>query len=152
MSNFHNQNNPMPMMFPVLMSPQEKHSGPSLSTNEVPARVRVAVEYLKQLTFKTMPQIAANEVGFETIDGQQLTQSETDAQASAAVLLRDYFAGSYTPDDREEKDAEVARRVDQVLGQRGLSVPCFQCHCDRMVMRNCPVCRGTGKVLVFPDG
>ena len=137
-------------MFPIMVNGNQERE-PRLQTNEVPARVQVALAYLKQLTFKTMSQVVGNDVGFETVDGQQLTKGEGQAQDSAANLLRDYFAGAYVPDSCEERNGEVERRVAAVLGQRGLSTPCYQCHMDRNVMPQCPVCRGTGRVLVFPD-
>lgn len=150
MNNPSNQGSQMPFVFPLMVNPnQERERG--LHVNEVPARVQVAMAYLKQLTIKTMTQLAANDVGFETVDGQELTKGEAAAQDSAANLLRDYFAGAYVPDSCEEGDREVERRVTAVLGQRGLSTPCYQCRMDRSVMPQCPVCRGTGRVLVFPD-
>ena len=145
-----NPGSPVPFMFPLMVNPnQERERG--LHVNEVPARVQVALAYLKQLTIKTMTQLVANDVGFETVDGQQLTKGEGQAQDSATNLLRDYFAGAYVPDSCEERNGEVERRVAAVLGQRGLSTPCHQCRMDRSVMPQCPVCRGTGRVLVFPD-
>mgnify|MGYP001574195025 CR=1 FL=1 len=145
-----NQGSPMPFMFPIMVNANQER-GHGLQTNEVPARVQVALTYLKHLTIKTMTQVVANDVGFETVDGQELTKGESAAQDSAANLLRDYFAGAYLPDSCEERNGEVERRVAAVLGQRGLSTPCYHCRGERSVMVQCPVCRGTGRVLVFPD-
>ncbi len=88
---------PFPFPFPGSMwggSPP----GMIIDNNEPPARVKIALEYLHSLTHKTMTRGMVNDVGFDTIEGQQLSIPELEAQSAACKMLTSYFKGKLEPE------------------------------------------------------
>ena len=131
---------PMIMPFPIGQSQPEREIPP--------ARVRVALEFLMQLTVKTMTRAAISDIAIEEIPGQKLTSGEQDAQQSACQMLADYFRGHMEPDMREKEERELLKRG---LSGRdpGLFLRCMAC-APGPINPNCRLCRGLGSVLVFP--
>lgn len=115
--------------------------------NQPPARIRAAMEFLQNLSQKTMSEVAANDVGFETIDGQKLTTAEANAQASACHLLSDYFLGTLELDRWEKTEIESKNRTLHNCGP-GTLLTCIVC--GGSPKPDCVFCRGMGHFLVFP--
>jgi hypothetical protein len=115
----------------------------------VPARVRVALEYLSLLTSKTMVRAAVNDMAIQEIPGQELSSEEVTAQATACNMLSFYFAGKMPADYWERLDAED--RAYQ-RGEGGELSPCFNCRGinANTLTKNCHFCRGNGFVFVTP--
>lgn len=140
-------NSQMPFLpFPLMqmmggnMQPQGPHE-------EEPARVRVAVELLNALTFKTMDRAAVNDVSVEVLEGQKLTHYEALLQSSACDFLRDYISGKYKLDSRE-KIAESLKYAS-VMDGPGTFIRCFACS-PGPASPKCPFCHGVGTVIVYP--
>ena len=114
-----------------------------------PARVIAAMDLLHLFTMKTMKRCAANDVGFNELEGQQLTSQEERAQNSACSALSKYFEGNLKPDQWEQKDINTDPR--SVRSEPGTFIQCFNC-APRPPQQNCPFCKGCGNVLVYPAG
>lgn len=125
------------MPYPIMAFPPPPQREDSIP----PARVRVAVEFLNNLSFKTMPRVAMNDVNIETIDGQKLSLREQEAQSAACNLLISYFKGEL-PQDVFEKQ--------EVLG-KGTIINCLACNPSRPPSPSCRICQGTGSLIVFPS-
>ena len=76
---------PFFMMQPMGMMPHMMMDQPQSRVPEivVPPRVEKALQFLNLLTQKTSPQVAATEHQIEEFKGQQLTDEEAAAQATA---------------------------------------------------------------------
>lgn len=85
----------------------------------VPPRVEKALQFLDALTDKTATTAVASENSIEQIPGQQLTDEEIMAQATACNLLTKYFAGQLKPDRLEklkmQKMKKQTRKVKQEI-------------------------------------
>lgn len=125
--------------FPIMPAPSQG------SEIVPPARVRVALEFLSQISTKTMQKVAINEHQLEVLDGQKLTTAEANAQATAANLLSDYFHGKLKPDYWEERDDNSLPSGDEP----GLLIRCISCE-PGQPKQNCYLCQGLGKILIFP--
>lgn len=116
-----------------------------------PVRIRVAMEYLAYTAIKQMKHAAAHGLGVEIISGQQLSKAESNARESAANLLNDYFNGKMETDpwEKGELEAENRRNARMMGGQAGAILRCIACgHTPR---ENCPFCKGSGEVIMFPN-
>ena len=145
----------MPMPFwPPWQQPQDHH-GQTLG-NEVPARVRVAMEFLRQLSAKETPQVAVT--GFvqgpgsiEVLDGLKLTKDEIVAQNHALAMLSDFFRAQMQNNNWEELYTDSAERD---LEQReGVTIVCPVCEGRSRIpgsQSNCLLCRNGGRVVAFP--
>lgn len=142
-------NQPIPMSFPLLMpftGPQQQSTS---HLNQVPARVQMALSFLQDLNIKTMERIAANDVGFETVEGQKLVDEEVWAKNAACNLLRKYFDGSLRPNEWERLLLRSGPKYPP--NEKGVLINCIQCHGHYSPPRpDCVFCRGTGSLLVFP--
>jgi hypothetical protein len=126
----------MPFMMPFPMP------SPLGEGNQAPARMRLAVEVLRDLTVKTMDRVAVNDMSMQSIEGQKLTEEERILQISACKLLSDYFSGKTVLNKWEEvavrsKDTRTA----------GLLMRCFSC--NGKAGHACSFCNGTGAIKVF---
>lgn len=122
---------PMPFPPPWAWQPRPYHG------NEVPARVTLALEFLAQLTFKTMTRGMVSGVGMAEIDGQELLPVEHEAQAAACNMLTAYFEGRLEPTAWE---VNVTRAhlpgAAQITG-------CPRCGgTGKLDDRKCPACNG----------
>ncbi len=135
--------------YPFLMSQLPEPQRPG---DEVPARVRLAMEYLSHCTMKTMVRGMANDVGFDTIEGQKLTEEESSAHGVACLLLQKYFRGCLKPSASEHLvlDAMEDKQDDATSGS-GMLMRCFSC-APNPPRPECPFCRGQGEVIVYPKG
>ena len=125
-----------PMMFPMMSQGQEHRDHP-------PARVRLALEFLQHLSFKTMSRCAVNDISIEEIPGQKLTEHERSAEVYACRALGSYFQGNLTPDVYERE------RSVQVPGQPGIYIRCPVCPPSGS-NPGCNFCKGNGHVVIYP--
>ncbi len=130
-------------VFPFVLPWRQPEHDP---TAAVPPRVFAAMTFLRQLTEKTSATIAANDVGMEEYDGQELIVEEQAAQAAACGLLRDYFMGRMAPNEWEEMTLKHDHRG------KGAIIHCPACGggSHRVPGIVCPLCGGSKSLLVFP--
>lgn len=136
-------NPPQPMFWPW-QQPQTNQR--PILPNEAPARVFVAIRYLNDLTAKTMTRVAVNDVGFQELDGQKLTPCEVEAGRAACEALTAYLKGRMTPDAWEDVilgEAEPREPEGQVMR-------CMACEGASNAPNQCSMCRGEGRVIVYP--
>jgi hypothetical protein len=127
--------------------PQQPMSCPE---NEVPARIRVAMDFLVNLTVKTMARGMVNDIAFETLPGQTLKKEELLAQANACHLLSDYFTGKLSMDPWEKQRSDAFTKLQEAANRPpGFATYCPDC--NGVKGRNCKLCRGTGSVQVSPN-
>lgn len=119
--------------------------------DEVPARVRLAMEYLAHCTVKTMTRGMANDVGFDTVPGQELTDEEASAHGTACLLIQSYFRGRLKPSHVEHLvlDAMEDQRECPRPDSAGMLMKCFAC-APSPPQPGCPFCHGQGEVIVYP--
>lgn len=145
--NYHNQFVPISMPFPMM-----PWSGPASHCsdhhNEVPARVKVAMSFLNDLSTKTMSRAAVNDMSIEIIPGQNLSEKEQGAMNAACHLLVDYFEGNLDYDVRERAEIEERQRTTDDM-TNGVLISCVSCR-SGPVRKDCILCRGTGQLLVIP--
>lgn len=118
-------------------------------TESPPPRIRVAMEFLTDLTIKTAPRVAANDMGFHEIDPQKLTLPETQAMNAACLCLTDYFKGELRPDRYENNEQ---RYLPENVRGPGTILRCIRCGVGGVPDATCIVCNGSGSVLIFPTG
>lgn len=82
---------PMPSVQPLHWQPPPYHG------NDVPARVMMAQEILRDLSFKSMTRGMVNSIGFSEIEGKALSFDELRLQAAACDMLTEYFRGDLRP-------------------------------------------------------
>ena len=114
------------------------------SHQEAPARVRMAAEFIRDMTFKGMSRIAVNDLSIEEIEGKELTIREEEARTAACNLLTSYFKGELNR-DTWEKDEGQGRPMGGVPGEL---ITCFACPANRP-RQECRFCKGTGVVIVY---
>jgi hypothetical protein len=137
------KNGPQQQQFvPIPMFTQPPAQQASL--NEPPARVLVALHFLKHATQKTMTQLAVNDVGFQEVEGQKLTEDEEWTHKAACKVLTDYFQGRFKL-DRWEKGMQ-----EEVRGGPGTVLNCLACS-PGPPKPNCQMCRGTGTLIAYPS-
>jgi hypothetical protein len=145
MSHPHN-GNLVPMQFPFFNF-IDPYSREQPIDNEPPVRVKMAMEYLRHTTIKTMTRIVANDMEIFESEGQDLTTAESNAQASAANAVNDYIKGTLELTEVEKEDS----RFNVVpKGKVGMYMKCFACFPPGPPNSNCSVCEGYGHILVFP--
>jgi hypothetical protein len=128
----------------LLAPPQQRES---VQPQAPPARVRVALEFLRDLTFKTMPKVAINDVAIEDVPLQKLTAEEEAAQDAACFLLSSYFNGRLQLNVQEKSELEQSKRADGP----GVVMKCQLCY-GGPINPGCALCKGSGNVIVFPAG
>ncbi len=129
----------------MLIGPHQLPQPPQ-RMEEPPARVKVAMDYLRDLTMKTMPQVAVNGMEIREIDLTRLTSGETSVQSTACDLLKQYFTGSLQPDHWERQQGEFGGELNR---RAGMLLRCPSCLGD-MSKPDCLVCKGAKDVIVFP--
>jgi len=142
-------NDPPPNFTPVPVFMQQPPQPMMRAEAVVPARVRVAMEYLNLMSQKTMTHAAGNDLIIEQIPGQELTDEEASAQATACNMLENYFAGKMPPDYWERLDAQD-RAHDR--GEEGTIMPCPNCGEGVAVgsAKECRLCCGNRFIFVTP--
>lgn len=141
------------VVMPWQMQGQQQQLNRPMLGNETPARVRAAMEFLNQLTFKTMlrPAAGPSTLNVEVVAGQPLGKEEVLAQCAACRMLADYFGGKLRPDRWERyflqtSEAEAESRMPDGKGQY-LQCPACPANAPR---HNCIICSGTGGILAYP--
>lgn len=135
----------MPMMSPFPQEPPQQQQAPDIV---VPARVRIAMEFLQSLTIKTMTRAAVSENQIDQIDGQKLTEEESNTQATACNLLGKYFAGRLEADSWEKIRVDALKKQNDGKNPRGMVLNCVMCGTSRRPRKDCPLCEGSGVILV----
>jgi len=114
----------------------------------VPARVRMALEFLSMMTHKTMSRAAVSDIGIEVLPWQDLCDEEVATQATACNLLSRYFAGKLTPDVWEKLRYDAMKQRVQQGGKEGMVIRCIGCGHGPMPNPTCELCKGSGKIFV----
>ena len=127
---------PLMMMYPFM-----QQRGSDGNTNQVPARVRVALEFLNELSAKTARRPVANDMSIEIIDGMELNATEEIAQTAALRMLTSYFSGQLQPSTWEQY------HLQQDKGHM-LLLPCPGCNGEAEKVGGCTQCGGRGKVAL----
>lgn len=135
-------------VLPLLVTGNQPAAEPHRDADAVPARVRVAADYLKALTWKTQAFPAANDVAIEVVPGQRLTADEEAAQTAAANLLEHYFKGDLPASEPEALALRQAADPDKRA--MGTLIHCMNCNGHRG-NSGCKLCRGCGGLLVYPS-
>lgn len=110
--------------------------------DSVPPRIRIAMEFLGNLTAKAMPRAAVADNQIEWADTPEISKAELNAQATAANLLNDYFLGRFEPDAMEKMEREKVKE--------GIAMVCPLCQRLGGATKECDFCRGAGRVKVAP--
>jgi hypothetical protein len=132
-----------PLLMPFMSPPWGER--PQSSPGPIPPRVEKALQFLSMCNQKTMSQAAVSDNQIQEIEGQKLTEEEQVAQATACNLLNQDFTGSLQPDIWEKKDKKRKLEPMKVLmcpGCAGASEP----------KENCPLCEGSGTIVVVAGG
>lgn len=154
-----NQGGP-PVGIPILVQnnqPQWREQAPILE-NDQPARVRLALEYVGMMVFKQMERAAVNDISIEVLQGQKPTTAESNALASAANCLSEYFSGKISTDrwERSRLESFKEKRENETTKSRmpeaATHIRCPNCF-EQMSrgarpQANCPICKGSGTVFV----
>ena len=117
---------------------------PDVDRDEPPARIKVAMEYLAQVYFKTMPRAAVGSVGIEWAEMPKLSTAECNAKETAANLLVDYFRGNL-----ELNVWEKGKLVNDVgdNDKPGALLQCIACPFGHP-RPECKLCHGCGTIMV----
>ena len=135
----------------MIMMPEQQEIRQPVPDIMVPARVRIAMDFLQTLTIKQMTRAAVYESGAEQIPGQKLSDEEADAQATACNLLSQYFAGKLSPDEWERIKVDALKKQaeqGEQKNQKGMVLNCVMCSNRRSPRKDCPLCEGSGIILV----
>lgn len=109
----------------------------------IPGRVKLAVQFLQDLSHKTMDRAAVNDLSIEVIQGQKLKCPEENAQSAACNMLIAYFRGELEPDKYDHKTRENQ--------SPGTILRCFICGGKGAVSSvPCELCKTSGTILVYP--
>lgn len=141
---------PYPFMWPMPQWPTEQAQQP-VSDDIVPARVNKAMEFMAMLTHKTMQRAAISEIAIELIDGQRLSPEEEYTATAALQLLSRYFDGKLKPDMWEMLPVAAMKRQAERGNIPGQLLHCIACTPGPANPR-CPLCHGTGRIMVTPVG
>lgn len=126
----------------VVFNSPDGQGGTPRNQEEPPARVQVALAFLRDVTFKQFTRAAVNDISIELISPPKLNSSEELAQHAACDMLEAYFKGSLPMDQRER---EQQKRENQ---QEGSLLTCIACQGTSRY--SCTLCKGSGRVLVYP--
>lgn len=112
-----------------------------------PDRVDVAIRVLNDLTQKTMPRVAVNDMAIEEVSIPELTIHEKSLQQVCCQTLQDYLKGNLIPDVWEQQALVEGRK-----GSGGTLLACFRCYSSGNKPRSgCMLCKGTGNLIVLPS-
>ncbi len=145
----HPNNFPMGMMpFPFMVHGNHPNDGNNYA-GEPPVRITTALIFLQQLTSKTQPRAVANDISIEVIPGQKLATHEEMAQREACEMLTNYFMGKLKPDVWEEQ--EFMDHSMDAKNNGSMACACPLCGVmGNAAMPMCPMCKGTGEIIVHP--
>ena len=138
-----------PISMPMIVQASRGNS----DEQPVPARIRVAMAVLSQLTHKTATEAAPHGMGCETIPGQELTLPERRTQDAACSILIQYLRGDLKHDEWDELHHYTTLQGvwAQSGGARGIVICCPVCEQGQVSKsRPCPVCSGTGALITLP--
>lgn len=124
---------------------------------DVPARVKIAMDYLNMLSFKTMVKPNTNSVSIGEIPGTELSEDELDTRRDALILLSEYFNGimKSTKWDGMDMPNMTPTLPHPSLDKFNPPVPeskiidCPMC-ITRGRTNQCPMCKGTARILITP--
>lgn len=136
----------LPIPYPIWSADR---GSSSLIDNDAPARVKTALEFLSQLTIKTMPRAAINDISIEWSNPEKLTANELSAQGAACNLLIRYFSGDLKPDGWESLRKKVATSKMIPSDKPGTVMRCFGCMPD--FSGDCTICDNKRTVIVYPS-
>lgn len=148
MSNHSMQSFPFPI--PYIVGGSGGGSSSGLLDNDTPARVKTALEFLAQITIKTLPRAAACDSSVEWGPITELTANEKAAQGAACSLLVKYFAGDLKPDGWEVQRKKAAEKGINPTGKPGTLMRCFGCAPE--FSGDCYICEGKRSIMVYPTG
>jgi hypothetical protein len=125
---------------------------PEREVDRVPARVQVALAFLRDLTQKTSVHMAgelSQHDGYVEASGQQLSKEETGARNVALKTVEFWLAGALKPTEQETAALEQRTRD---RADDGIEINCPNCS-PAKGDPNCPphlcfVCRGRRRVLL----
>jgi hypothetical protein len=133
---------PFIMLPPWFQQPQQQQYPPGY--DHVPARVRLAIQFLNDLTHKGTTVSMTNMGSDHTIEGQELLPVEHQAQAEACKMLSAYFRGELQP-----SSWEVALMRQSCQGVPVPMVACPICLGSKFVKgQPCRKCNGKGIMVV----
>lgn len=139
------QQGPFGFMMPVGFG-QPPQQQTILSRDNVPARIKCAVEVLEMLTEKTEEDLAfstsaAGGTDFERIPGQKLTAEEENLQATACNMLAKYLDGTLK-----------ATEAERTKGEQWQCMGCPFCGGGGRGPdgKKCAICSGGGSIAVAP--
>ena len=141
--------------FPFGYSPEHPEDNMRAATdNFVPPRVTKAMEFLHQLAVlrqRRAPAVSEHEI--EVVEQQRLSDEEMATRDAACVLLAKYFDGKLELDRWESlRHDHIKKRLEHDPEQEDAKqlLRCFSCNPNVPPRPNCPLCRGTGQILVQP--
>lgn len=142
------------MPFPFMIFDPTAHQQPHPSPppeNFVPARIRVALEFMSMLHHKQMKRgmIGEGTGNHLEIDGLEPTPEEAATSDSAAQLLAKYFDGKLGSDIWEDlRHQMIKQRIERDTYQTGNLVACPICRGETGAA--CQLCHGGGMVIISP--
>jgi len=139
-------NYPSPQFIPISFTPVSQNEPIPRLSDEPPARVQFALEWLRHLTVKQMPRVASNDQGFHELDSLKLTTAERNAEASACNTINEYLLGKLEQSSWE-REQETMKGVPK--GSAGVVLKCVMCQPGPNNPR-CVLCKGTGQIISFP--
>lgn len=139
----------MMILPPWAMAQEPMQAAPRVPDIVVPARVVKAMEFLNTVTAKTAARAAANEMSIETIPGQKLSPEEENAQSAALNCLTHYFDGRLKMDEWEQLRHDAIKKQAETGVKKGTLCNCLMCGGLRRPKKDCPLCEGSGTVLVL---
>lgn len=139
-----------PWMLPMMQ--QEDQHPPQQPDMMIPPRVRQAMEFISMLTAKTQDRPAITENQIEIVKGQKLTDEEQGALAVANNMIARYFAGQLKPDCWEQLRYDALKKKAESGGVPQRLINCVACNPSLPPSPKCPLCAGSGKLLVQPAG
>jgi hypothetical protein len=120
----------------------------NLLDNDPPARIKVALDFLSQMTVKVMPRAAANNISIEWSTPPKLNANEIAAQGAACSLLVKYFSGDLEADGWEDQRKKAANISMKPKKQPGTLMRCFGCAPE--FTGDCHICGGRRTLMVYP--
>ena len=126
---------------------------------DVPARIKIAMDYLNMLSFKTMVKPNTNSVSIGEISGTELSEDEVDTRRDALILLSEYFNGIMKPTKWDNvEESQFPSYPTSCVGKHGPSIPPVPeskvVDCPMCITKGrstlCPMCKGTTRILITP--
>jgi hypothetical protein len=129
---------------PVVIVGQQGQHYEQHRPEEVPARVRIAMEFLGFTYAKTVSRIGVNAMAMEEFKGLPLECEEERTREAACNLLTNYLSGKLKSTESEKQSL---KRNKTMGGTHGT---CPACTGADMLRRTCKLCRGAGEVVIYP--